>query len=58
MKTFYVVQMIDGKYLGDHDDQVVEYRMKAVDAFRFKTREEALENRFVRQPFTVIEFYR
>ena len=58
MKTFYIVQFINGAYLGSYDDNIIEYRAKAVDAFRFKSKEDAIDSASRQQPFTVMMFYK
>lgn len=58
MKVFYIVQFIDGRYLGNQDDAVIEYRAKAIDAFRFKSEDDAIDAASRQKPFTVIKFYK
>lgn len=56
MNTFFVIQMIDGKYIG-YIDKVYHYVDTMDCAAFFDTEEEAILLAPANQAFTIIKFY-
>lgn len=56
MRTFYVVQMISGRYLAEYADWY-GYTGELGEAARFDSEEEAIQSSPSSQPFTIIKFY-
>ena len=56
MKTFYIIQMIDGKYIG-YIDELYHYVDTMDCAAFFDTEEIAIRLAPTNQAFTVIKFY-
>lgn len=58
MKTFYIIQMMDGRYVESSDwDSGYEYCQSMDEAGFFSSEEEAIEFAPSSQPFTIIKFY-
>lgn len=57
MKTFYIIQMIDGKYVQEDNEFYMLYCDTLQEAARFDSKKEAIKRAPANQPFTVIKFY-
>ena len=56
MRTFYIIQMIDGKYIS-YIDEVYHYVDTMDCAAFFDTEEIAVQIAPINQAFTIIKFY-
>lgn len=57
MRTFYIIQMIDGKYVQEDNEYYVLYCVELDGALRFDSEEEAIKHAPSWGPFTIIKFY-
>ena len=57
MRTFYIIRLMDGRYLQWADRYDQGYCIDIVNAGHFQSEEEAIEFGPLNQPFTIIKFY-
>lgn len=57
MNVFYIIQMLDGRYLAEDTYFYTSYCDSMGDAITFLTEEEAIRVAPMSQPFTIIKFY-
>lgn len=57
MKTFYIIQMLDGRYLAKDTEVFTQYCDNMGDAQFFHSEEEAIDRAPAWAPFTIIKFY-
>lgn len=58
MKKFYIIQMIDGFFIGKRSDaRYTEWTENMIEAMRFDSKKEAIDRAPSIYPFRIIKFY-
>jgi len=57
MKKFYIIQLLDGRYLAEDTEVFTQYCDNMGDALFFDSEEEAIVRAPAWCPFTIIKFY-